>query len=227
MSDMDEYVSFEQIPFGSDDFANNPESRCPCMLLLDTSGSMSGEPIDQLNAGVLTLKNELLEDSLASKRVEVAMITFGPVNMESDFQTVDNFYPRQLVATGDTPIGAAITMGINMINRRKQVFKENGVGYYKPWIILITDGGPTDSWHDAANMIREGEEKNSFAFFAIGVEGANMDVLKRLSVRTPLKLKGLMFREFFMWLSSSMKMVSGKKPGASVQMLPPSGWAEL
>src|ERR1700761_8174896 len=99
MSDMDEYVSFEQIPFGSDDFANNPESRCPCMLLLDTSGSMSGEPVDQLNQGVLTLKKELAEDSLASKRVEVAMITFGPVNLESDFQTVDNFYPRQLVAT--------------------------------------------------------------------------------------------------------------------------------
>ena len=114
-----------------------------------------------------------------------------------------------------------------MITRRKQVFKDNGVGYYKPWIILITDGGPTDNWVEAANLVREGEEKNAFAFFAIGVEGANMDVLKRISVRTPLKLKGLMFREFFMWLSSSMKMVSGKNPGASITMLPPSGWAEL
>jgi uncharacterized protein YegL len=224
---MDEYVSFEQIPFGSDDFANNPESRCPCLLLLDTSGSMGGMPIQQLNEGVLTLKNELIQDSLASKRVEVAIVTFGPVNLQSDFTTVDNFFPQPLTAEGDTPIGAAITMGIDMIAKRKQVYKENGVGYYKPWIILITDGAPTDNWSHAAQLIKEGEEKNAFAFFSIGVEGASMDTLTRLSVRSPIKLKGLMFREFFLWLSSSMKMVSSKNPGTPTKLLPPSGWGEV
>ncbi len=224
---MDEYISFEQIPFGSEDFANNPESRCPCMLLLDTSGSMDGMAIRQLNDGIRTLKAELEQDLLATKRVEIAMITFGPVQLVSDFQTVNNFHPRPLVADGDTPIGAAIGMGIAMVNKRKQTYKENGVGYYKPWIILITDGAPTDNWSAAAQLIKEGETKGSFAFFAIGVEGANMDTLSRLSVRSPLKLKGLMFREFFLWLSSSMKMVSSKNPGNSITMLPPSGWAEL
>jgi uncharacterized protein YegL len=227
MSEMDEYVSFEQVPFGSEDFANNPESRCACLLLLDTSGSMGGLPVQQLNEGVQTLKTELTQDPLAAKRVEVAMITFGPPRLESDFQTVDYFYPKQLIASGDTPAGAAIVMGIDLVNKRKQLYKENGVGYYKPWIILITDGAPTDNWTQAAQLIREGEAKNSFAFFAIGVEGANMDVLSKISVRTPLKLKGLMFREFFLWLSSSMKMVSSKNPGGTVNMLPPSGWAEL
>jgi uncharacterized protein YegL len=224
---MDEYISFEQVPFGSEDFANNPESRCACLLLLDTSGSMGGLPIQQLNDGVQTLRNELLQDSLATKRVEVAMITFGPVRLESDFQTVDYFYPKQLTVSGDTPAGAAITMGIDLVNKRKQLYKENGVGYYKPWIILITDGAPTDNWAQAAQLVKQGEAKNSFAFFAIGVEGANMDVLSQISVRTPLKLKGLMFREFFLWLSSSMKMVSSKNPGSSINLLPPSGWAEL
>ncbi|MDN3582526.1 vWA domain-containing protein [Mucilaginibacter flavus] len=224
---MDEYVSFEQIPFGSDDFANNPESRCPCLLLLDTSGSMGGMPIQQLNEGVLTLKSELINDPLASKRVEVAMVTFGPVSLKQDFTTVDNFFPQPLSAEGDTPIGAAITTGIDMIAKRKQVYKENGVGYYKPWIILITDGAPTDSWHHAADLVREGEEKNSFAFFAIGVEGASMDTLAKLSVRSPIKLKGLMFREFFLWLSSSMKMVSSKNPGTPTKLLPPTGWGEV
>jgi uncharacterized protein YegL len=209
---MDEYISFEQIPFGSDDFANNPESRCPCMLLLDTSGSMGGRAIQQLNEGVQTLKNELVQDSLASKRVEIAMITFGPATLE---------------ANGDTPVGAAITMGIDLVSKRKQIYKQNGVGYYKPWIILITDGSPTDNWSNAARLIQEGESRNSFAFFAIGVEGANMDALSKLSVRSPIKLKGLMFREFFMWLSSSMKMVSSKNPGTAVKMLPPSGWSDL
>jgi uncharacterized protein YegL len=224
---MDEYVSFEQIPFGSDDFANNPESRCPCLLLLDTSGSMGGMPIQQLNEGVLTLKSELVNDALASKRVEVAMVTFGPVSLQSDFSTVDNFFPQPLSAEGDTPIGAAVTMGIDMIAKRKQVYKENGVGYYKPWIILITDGAPTDNWSHAAQLVKEGEEKNAFAFFAIGVEGASMDTLSKLSVRTPIKLKGLMFREFFLWLSSSMKMVSSKNPGTPTKLLPPTGWGEV
>ncbi|TCC95037.1 vWA domain-containing protein [Pedobacter hiemivivus] len=224
---MDEYISFEQIPFGSDDFANNPESRCPCMLLLDTSTSMGGRPIQELNDGIQTLKDELLQDSLASKRVEVAVVTFGPVSLESDFQTVDNFYPKKLTANGDTPIGSAITMGIELINKRKQLYRENGVGYYKPWIILITDGGPTDNWSNAAKMIQEGEQENKFAFFAIGVESANMDVLSKLTVRSPIKLKGLMFREFFLWLSSSMKMVSSKNPGEQTKLLPPTGWADL
>ena len=224
---MEEYISFEQIPFGSDDFANNPESRCACMLLLDTSGSMGGLPIRELNEGIAVLKNELLEDSLASKRVEIAMITFGPVTLESDFQTVDNFQPKQLSASGDTPIGAAVSKGIELINQRKRVYKENGVGYYKPWIILITDGGPTDNWSQAARLINEGEGNSSFAFFAIGVEGANFEVLSKLSFRAPIKLKGLMFREFFLWLSSSMKMVSSKNPGENNKLLPPSGWADL
>jgi len=224
---MDEYISFEQIPFGSDNFADNPESRCPCMLLLDTSGSMNGMPIEQLNEGIRTLKEELEQDSLASKRVEIAMITFGPAKLQSDFQTVNNFNPPHLEASGDTPIGTAIQMGIDLVNKRKQVYKENGVGYYKPWIILITDGVPTDNWLHVSELIKEGESKNAFAFFAIGVEGAIMAVLQKLSVRSPLKLKGLMFREFFLWLSSSMKMVSSKNPGTTIQMLPPSGWAEL
>lgn len=224
---MDEYISFEQVPFGSDDFANNPESRCPCMLLLDTSGSMGGIPIRELNEGIETLKSELAQDPLAAKRVEIAMITFGPVSLESDFQSVDNFYPKQLIASGDTPIGAAVAMGIDMVNNRKQVYKNAGVGYYKPWIILITDGAPTDNWQRAAQMVKDGEHENRFAFFAIGVQGANFDTLGQLSVRTPIKLKGLMFREFFLWLSASMKMVSSKNPGENNKLLPPSGWADL
>lgn len=224
---MDEYISFEQIPFGSDNFADNPEPRCPCVLLLDTSGSMGGMPIMQLNEGVRTFKQELMQDPLATKRVEVAVVTFGPVDIKSDFHTVPNFNPMELDADGDTPMGGAIIMGIEMVARRKKEYKEHGISYYKPWIILITDGAPTDDWAQAAMNVREGENGKKFAFFAIGVEGANMDVLKQISVRAPLKLKGLMFREFFMWLSASMKMVSSKNPGSAINLLPPSGWSEL
>ncbi|WP_345083554.1 vWA domain-containing protein [Nemorincola caseinilytica] len=224
---MDEYISFEQIPFGSDNFADNPEPRCPCVLLLDTSGSMGGMPIMQLNEGVRTFRQELLADPIATKRVEVAVVTFGPVTIETDFHTVPNFHPRELETTGDTPMGEAIATGIELITKRKKEYKESGIAYYKPWIILITDGAPTDEWAAAAQMVQKGEANKSFAFFAIGVEDANMDILKQISVRAPLKLKGLMFREFFIWLSASMKMVSAKEPGNAINLLPPSGWSEL
>jgi uncharacterized protein YegL len=224
---MSDYIPFEQIPFGSESFADNPEPRCPCVLLLDTSGSMSGMPIQQLNAGIATFKDELLADPLATKRVEVAIVTFGPVNLESDFHTVSNFYPKQLTTGGDTPMGAAISMGISLVAKRKQDYKNAGIAYFKPWIILITDGSPTDGWRNAAAQVKEGEAGKNFAFFAIGVESANFETLKQISVREPLKLKGLMFREFFMWLSASMKMVSSKNPGSNINLLPPSGWADL
>jgi uncharacterized protein YegL len=118
-------------------------------------------------------------------------------------------------------------MGIDLLQKRKQEYKQHGIAYYKPWIFLITDGAPTDSYEHAAAMVREGEAGKSFAFFAIGVENANMEILKKLSVREPLRLQGLKFREFFQWLSASMKMVSSKNTNSAINMLPPSGWAEL
>ena len=62
--------SLEQIPFGGAEFAENPEPRCPCLLLLDTSGSMNGTPIQDLNAGLSTFRDAIAADSLALKRVE-------------------------------------------------------------------------------------------------------------------------------------------------------------
>lgn len=224
---MSEYLPFEQIPFGTDNFADNPEPRCPCVLLLDTSGSMAGKPVQQLNEGVQTFREELLQDPLAAKRVEVAIITFGPVSLETDFHTAGHFHPKPLSANGDTPLGAAVVKGIDLLAARKQHYKNNGIAYYKPWIILITDGAPTDNWSQAAVQVKDGEEKKSFAFFAVGVEGADMTILEKISVRHPLKLKGLLFREFFQWLSASMKMVSNKNPGSNINLLPPTGWAEL
>ena len=64
--------------------------------------------------------------------------------------------------------------------------------------------------------MREGEAAKSFAFFAVGVENARMDILAKISVREPLKLQGLRFRELFQWLSNSMKSVSQSVPGTAV-----------
>ncbi|HEY0329897.1 MAG TPA: VWA domain-containing protein [Rhodopseudomonas sp.] len=219
---------FEQVAFGSEvEFVGNPEPRCPCLLLLDTSHSMQGRAISELNRGIATLRDQLATDALAMKRVEIAVVTFGPVNIESGFQTPDFWQPVTLSTTGDTPMGSAVEQGLDMLKERKARYKENGISYYRPWIFLITDGAPTDSWQRAAQRVREGEEKKEFSFFAIGVANADMGILAQLAPRGPLKLDGLNFRELFMWLSGSLSRVSASNTGDRVSLAPPTGWAEV
>lgn len=221
----------DQIPFVLPELVSNPEPRCPCLLLLDTSGSMQGTPIAQLNQGLQTFKQELMSDSMATQRVEIGIITFGPAQILLPFQTADMFIPPQLAASGNTPMGEAIEVGLDMLEARKHTYKQAGISYYRPWIFLITDGGPTDNWHRAAEKVRTGDsiDKKQFSFFAVGVEGADMSTLSQICSpnRPPMKLQGLSFRELFSWLSSSLSGVSRSQVGQAVALPAPTGWASV
>lgn len=219
-------------PFGTDDFAENPEPRVPCVLILDVSSSMRGEPIDQLNDGLLTYKDELSADGLASKRVEVSVITFGSkVETVCDFATAANFFPPTLEAEGLTYMGEAVRQAMDAVEQRKHMYKANGISYYRPWLFLITDGAPNDSdWEQAAEQAIAAQKDKKFTMFCVGVEGANFETLKKFCIREPLKLKGMRFRELFQWLSSSQQSVSRSTPGEEVPLenpVTPEGWATV
>jgi uncharacterized protein YegL len=225
----------DQVTFSTDSFASNPEPRCLCVLVLDTSGSMDGEPIKQLNEGLIELKTQLMSDALAQKRVEISIVTFGPVNEIQSCVTAENFTPPTLSAEADTPMGAALLKAVEVVEGRKQAYKASGIKYYRPWIMLMTDGAPTDlnepSWTAALAKVRDGQDKKAFAFFPIGVEGADLALLASITPKaSPLKLKGLSFRELFKWLSSSLKSVSQSRPGEDVKLqnpATPAGWATV
>jgi len=222
----------EQIPFGTNDFAENPEPRVPCILVLDVSGSMAGNPITQLNEGIRVFRDELAADSLASKRVEVAIITFGEdVVLVNDFSTAEGLNPPSLTPSGMTPMGKAIDTAMAILEQRKRTYRENSIAYYRPWIFLITDGGPNDpGWEQAAQRSMEGDRSKAFALFAVGVDNAQYDTLRQFTPREPLALKGMRFRDLFLWLSSSLKSVSRSNPSDDVPLVnpvTPTGWAAI
>ncbi len=213
------------------EFAENPEPRCPCVLLLDTSGSMQGARIKELNEGLRAFQGDLVKDPLASRRVEVAVVTFdSEVKVVQDFVTADRFEPPALAAQGLTFMGTAINQALDMIQARKTQYRTNGIAYYRPWLFMITDGEPQGEGKDvveqAAQRIRAEETDRRVAFFAVGVESANMERLKNIAVRAPVKLVGLNFQEMFLWLSTSLQKVSRSQLDEQVA-LPPPGWAAV
>lgn len=219
----------DQNPFGTGaEFVDNPEPRCPVVLLLDTSLSMSGEKIEALNEGLNHFHEELASDSLAMKRIELALVSFGPVSVEQEFTAAADFVPPRLEPSGNTPMGAAVMKGAELLRARKDAYREGGVDFYRPWLFLITDGAPTDRTDEAKRRIADGEGKKEFMFFAVGVEGADMAALSVLSVREPLMLKGLQFRELFAWLSNSLGAVSRSRTDEAAPLdnpAAPDGWA--
>lgn len=213
------------------EFAENPEPRCPCVLLLDTSGSMRGDPIAALNQGLVHFKEELAKDPLAARRVELAVVSFdNEVKVLQDFVTVDQFTPPTLTAQGQTFMGSAMHKALDLVQARKAKYRTNGIAYYRPWVFMITDGEPQgepDSVvQQASQRLKTDETNKRVAFFAVGVEGANMARLTEIVVRTPVKLIGLNFVEMFVWLSRSMEKVAQSKTDEQVA-LPPPGWGAV
>ena len=221
------------MPVGKPEFTENPEPRCPVILLLDNSGSMSGEPIQQLNQGLIAFKESVEQDGLASLRVEVAIISFGPVKLVQNFVTINQFLPPILQPEGPTPMGEAIEYALDLLENRKEDYKNNGISYYRPWLFLITDGTPYPEppsvWQNAAQRVRNAEANRKVSFFAVGVQDADMNILSQIAPpdRPPLLLNGLDFKSMFVWLSQSVTNVSLSTPDIKMVETSPVGWGKI
>lgn len=193
---------------------NNPAPRCPVILLLDTSSSMSGKPIDELNQGLRQFIRETSDDEAASRSVELEVITFdSSANVAMPFTAILDVEknPDPLVASGYTSMGAGIRMALNDLKARRKLYRDNGISSYRPWVILMTDGGPNDDWEKAAEEMRSLGESGKIQYIGIEIgDDADDDIMREIlpGQPGPIKLKGLRFKQFFRWLTDSMKSVS-------------------
>lgn len=221
------------------EIANPQHPHCATVLAVDTSGSMQGDKIRQLNDGIGYFKEDVSADDLARKRVDLAVISFGgSVEVSQDFASVEDFDPPTLSAEGGTPMGEAILKAVELVRDRKQTYRDMGTDYFRPWIFLITDGEPTDMkegdelWARAVNAVREGEANREFLFFAVAVEPADLETLRKIAPpeRPPLQLRPGRFKDMFLWLSKSQQRVSASRVGEQVALedpAGPAGWAEI
>lgn len=205
-------------------------TRVPCVLVLDSSGSMSEYgKIDKLNQGLKAYAEQLRGHELACKMVETAVVQFGPVAVRTSFTTADEFTPPQLTASGTTPMGAAVLRAIQLTEERVSAYRAHGIQYYRPWIILLTDGMPdsNDPIDKAIAAVAEGQAARRFTFHAVGVgdQGTDFGTLQRLSPSAK-QLSDLKFVELFQWLSTTMSIRAVSMPGDKVSLPTISSWAE-
>lgn len=209
----------------------NYEQKCLCVLALDVSSSMQGEKIRLLNEGLQEFYRDVQADRTTADRLEFAIVTFNSsVRTELDPALVDNFTMPTLSTSGSTKLVDGVREAIKVVEARKGWYKQTGQPYYRPWIVLITDGEP-DSGQDInglANQIHSDVDNKRYWFFAVGVQGADMELLKRISSdkMPPAPLHGLKFTEFFQWLSASMSLVATSSEGDKYDLPSPAAWMQ-
>jgi len=216
--------------------------RTPCVLVLDASGSMD-EPsgsgstrIAELNNGVAILKQELMSDSTARARVELCIVCVGgpagTADLLMDWTDVTGFMPPNISAGGLTELGAGMLIALDQVEQRKQYYKSNGFDYTRPWIIVISDGEPTDSpadWQNACQMSVNASSAKKVSIFPVGVDNAaNLMVLGQLTQERPaVAMSSVKFSDFFLWLSKSLGARSRNAPGQQVALAPVNSWAAV
>lgn len=190
------------------------EPHMACLLLLDTSGSMTGDPIFELNEGIDRFKEEVCEDQTARDVLDVAIVEFNSTNMPiQKFTPVQFMEHINLQAGGGTNMSPAIRTAIDMVMEQVDLYAKVGTQPYKPWIVMVSDGAPQDDITEVAREIQNLEERGKLKFFSLGVGEYDSGVLHQLSGPKVMRLKNNDFRSFFNWLSKSMVSVSMSSPG--------------
>jgi uncharacterized protein YegL len=219
------------------DLVENPTPRVPVCLCIDTSNSMGGEKARELVNGINLFYDAIKEDDDAYDAAEICIVEYSTgASLIHEFSNIERLTRINHISTsGQTHMGEGVNLALDTLENRKRQYSDNGVLYYQPWLILMTDGSPyggsKTELDRAISRVTDMVTSKKLTVFPIGIgDKANMKILACFSPnRSPLQLKGLNFKEFFEWLSKSVSRVSQSTPGDSVKLNLSglAGWAEL
>ena len=185
--------------------------RLPVYLLLDTSGSMSGEPIEAVKNGVQIMISSLRQNPQAIETAFLSVITFDstaqqiiPLTDLASFQMVD------IKATGVTALGEALKLVAHKIDTEVQKTTTEQKGDWKPLVFIMTDGIPTDDWQSGLNEFKKSKVAFTVACAAGG--GADANILKQITdnVVSLDTADSASIGKFFQWVTASIGVSSTK-----------------
>jgi uncharacterized protein YegL len=218
--------NFKEYPRGGSangEIVNPQEIHLPCVIVVDTSGSMSSA-MQQLHEGLSALGEAIKDDPQAVGRVEFCIIAFDDkARIVHPFTSAYDFEAPQLDCGGMTSTHEAIDLALSELNARKAQYKAEQTPYYRPWIYLLSDGGSNDTDNGAFQRLLEAQRNKGCVFFPVGIGSQiNREELKSL------REDGLIFtatkEDFagaFTWLSSSLPVVATSQPGQQVALPEP------
>lgn len=197
--------------------------RLPVFLLLDTSGSMKGEPIESVKVGLETMLTGLRRDPFALESASLCLITFDrearvlvPLTPLDEFQLPEITVPD----SGPTHTGQALALLCEQVDKYVRKGAPGQKGDWRPLLFLMTDGKPSDSM--LYNQMAEQVKKRNFAFIAPCAAGmkAKIEPLKLLAdqVYALQTMDESDFRKFFQWISASI--ATGNRSVGATEDLP-------
>ena len=191
---------------------NDYEQKCLCVLVLDTSGSMNANnAIAELNDSLKRFKDVIEQDSVTRDRLEVGIITFDSVvKVIQQPAKLTKIEMPKLKAQGCSLLVPALEKAQELIKKRIDYYKYQGICYYRPWIIVITDGDPYPGGQNIvsiASKIKSDVDNRLYIFVIIGIGDMQSSVLSTLETEQMpafrIPINKILFEEFFTFLSQS------------------------
>ena len=201
--------------------------RLPVYLVIDSSGSMSGEPIEAVRNGLQNLVATLRQDPSALEAAYLSIITFSDeAKQVMPLTELSQFQIPAINAGGTTAMGAALTLLAERIDQEVTKTTVDQKGDWKPVVFLMSDGQPTDDTTAGIAAIKKAKI-GSFVACAAG-PGAETSTLKSItdSVVHLDTADSNTIKAFFKWVSASIATTSqkidlSKKEVSGLSDLPP------